>query len=107
MNIDPQKMFELPESLQERDKYLLYSEMILQLQMARDHLLMQQSEKPVSCKISEIIHSYIKISSLTLLVFGCSEREPASLFSGNYQTFLMLSTLSTTVSMSVRIENFL
>jgi hypothetical protein len=48
MNIDPQKMFELPESLQERDKYLLYSEMILQLQMARDHLLMQQSEKPVS-----------------------------------------------------------
>jgi hypothetical protein len=51
MNIDPQKMFELPESLQERDKYLLYSEMILQLQMARDHLLMQQSEKPVSKKL--------------------------------------------------------
>lgn len=46
--IDPSKVFELPENIQERDKYLLYSEMILQLQMARDHLLMQQSEKPVS-----------------------------------------------------------
>lgn len=36
---------DLPLNLQEREKYFLYSEMILQLQMARDHLLLQQSEK--------------------------------------------------------------
>lgn len=48
MTIDPLKFVDLPENLQERDKYYLYSEMILQLQMARDHLLRQQSEKSVS-----------------------------------------------------------
>lgn len=35
----------LPDNIHEREKYYLYSEMILQLQMARDHLLLQQSEK--------------------------------------------------------------
>lgn len=59
--IDPSKVFELPENIQERDKYLLYSEMILQLQMARDHLLMQQSEKPVSCKFIEF-HIFLPLS---------------------------------------------
>jgi hypothetical protein len=48
---DPIKLFnqvEMPENLQEREKYYLYSEMILQLQMARDHILRQQPEKAVS-----------------------------------------------------------
>ncbi|KAG5668529.1 hypothetical protein PVAND_016468 [Polypedilum vanderplanki] len=48
---DPIKLFnqvEIPENLQEREKYFLYSEMILQLQMARDHILRQQPEKAVS-----------------------------------------------------------
>lgn len=44
LTVDPLKYVDLPENLQERDKYYLYSEMILQLQMARDHLLRQQSE---------------------------------------------------------------
>jgi hypothetical protein len=48
LSIDPLKYVDLPENLQERDKYYLYSEMILKLQMARDHLLRQQSEKSVS-----------------------------------------------------------
>lgn len=48
LTIDPLKFVDLPENLQERDKYYLYSEMILQLQMARDHLIRQQSEKAVS-----------------------------------------------------------
>ncbi|CRL08269.1 CLUMA_CG021009, isoform A [Clunio marinus] len=48
LTIDPFKYVDLPENLQERDKYYLYSEMILQLQMARDHLLRQQSEKPMN-----------------------------------------------------------
>lgn len=49
--IDPLKyVVDLPENLQERDKFDLYNEMILQLQMARDHLLRQQ-KKPVSCKL--------------------------------------------------------
>lgn len=50
LTIDPLKYVDLPENLQERDKYYLYSEMILKLQMARDHLLRQQSEKSVSWK---------------------------------------------------------
>ena len=49
--IDPLKyVVDLPENLQERDKFDLYNEMILQLQMARDHLLRQQ-KKPVSCEL--------------------------------------------------------
>lgn len=39
---------DIPENIPEREKYYLYSEMIHQLQMARDHLMRQQSEKTVS-----------------------------------------------------------
>lgn len=50
--IDPLKyVVDLPENLQERDKFDLYNEMILQLQMARDHLFRQQSKKSVSCEL--------------------------------------------------------
>jgi hypothetical protein len=35
----------LPENFEEREKYLLYSEMIWQLQLARDHLFRSQQEK--------------------------------------------------------------
>jgi hypothetical protein len=48
--IDPLKyVVDLPENLQEREKFDLYNEMILQLQMARANLLRQQ-KKPVSCE---------------------------------------------------------
>lgn len=47
-DLDSLKLSEIPENFPEREKYYLYSEMIHQLQMARDHLLRQQSEKSVS-----------------------------------------------------------
>jgi hypothetical protein len=50
--IDPLKyVVDLPDNIQERDKFDLYNEMILQLQMARDHLFRQQSKKSVSCEL--------------------------------------------------------
>jgi len=53
--IDPLKLVaaELPDNLQEREKYYLYSEMILQLQMARDHLLRQQQQQQQQQQQSE------------------------------------------------------
>lgn len=68
LTIDPLKYVDLPENLQERDKYYLYSEMILQLQMARDHLLRQQSEKSVS--LMALMWPF-KVSSRWLQILCC------------------------------------
>lgn len=60
------KLSDIPENFPEREKYYLYSEMIHQLQMARDHLLRQQSEKSVSFR--QNFTSYLKIIDFSFSV---------------------------------------
>ncbi|KAL7010797.1 hypothetical protein ACKWTF_013942 [Chironomus riparius] len=66
---DPVKLLnqvEIPDNLQEREKYYLYSEMILQLQMARDHLLRQQSEKPMNTFDNNKLHHDLLLAQKSL-----------------------------------------
>jgi hypothetical protein len=64
-DLDSLKLSEIPENFPEREKYYLYSEMINQLQLARDHLLRQQSEKSVSENYQTLnFHQFFKSFSI-------------------------------------------